>query len=92
MQKKDESRWRKSNWQDSIPIHDENAKKIKPIHEEGNFFNMIKCIYEKSTGSITFMVMVNDLPLRLRIKWCPLLCLPFNTSLEVSFIVERKEK
>ena len=29
MKKKDESRWRKSNWQDSIPIHDENAKKIK---------------------------------------------------------------
>ena len=26
MKKKDESRWRKSNWQDSIPIHDENAK------------------------------------------------------------------
>lgn len=39
-----------------------------PIHEEGNFFNMIKCICEKSTGRITFMVMVNDFPLRLRIK------------------------
>ena len=49
----DESRWRKSNRQDSIPIHDENDKK-KPICEEGNFFNMIKSIYEKSTGSIIF--------------------------------------
>ena len=28
--------------------------KKKPICEEGNFFNMIKSIYEKSTGSIIF--------------------------------------
>ena len=31
----------------------------KPIREEGNFFNMIKCIYEKSTGSITSMIYGN---------------------------------